>query len=92
MTSDRDHGEGNSRCTLEINGRGKGLFSGELSTQVPKDGIVKRSGYCNIRTVRHKVSYHFVKTNFTLLNKFLQHVLKLDLWTLKLDISFSYDD
>lgn len=56
-TSDRDNEEGESVCDLTINQRGKGLFTGNLSLEVPKDGRVTRAGYCNIRTVRYKVSY-----------------------------------
>uniref|UniRef100_A0A1B6C9Z5 NADH:ubiquinone oxidoreductase intermediate-associated protein 30 domain-containing protein n=2 Tax=Clastoptera arizonana TaxID=38151 RepID=A0A1B6C9Z5_9HEMI len=57
VTSDKDHAEGSSACSLEINSQGKGIFSGVLSTEVPQDGKIKRSGYCNMRTIRHKKSF-----------------------------------
>lgn len=56
VTSDKDHNEGYSSCSLTLNKHGKGLFAGDLSTQVPKDGRIKRAGYCNIKTVRARVS------------------------------------
>uniref|UniRef100_A0A0V0G6R6 Putative complex i intermediate-associated protein 30 mitochondrial n=1 Tax=Triatoma dimidiata TaxID=72491 RepID=A0A0V0G6R6_TRIDM len=54
---DSDHGEGFSTCDLTINASGNGLFSGFLSTQVPKDGVIKRSGYCSVRTKRIRKSF-----------------------------------
>lgn len=56
-TSDKDNNEGYSSCSLSINKQGKGLFSGELVTRVPKDGRIKRAGYCNIRTLTARVSF-----------------------------------
>lgn len=56
VTSDSDHNEGFSKCSLELNKQGKGLFSGYLSTRLPKDGRVQRAGYCNIQTLRARVS------------------------------------
>lgn len=56
-TSDSDHNEGYSSCSLTLNKYGKGLFSGTLSTVVPKDGRVRRSGYCNIKTMRARVLF-----------------------------------
>lgn len=55
VTSDKDNNEGYSNCTLLLNKNAKGLFSGELNTRVPKDGRIKRAGYCNIRTIRARV-------------------------------------
>jgi NADH dehydrogenase [ubiquinone] 1 alpha subcomplex assembly factor 1 len=57
VTSDSDHGEGFSTCSLVLTNNGKGLFSGELSTRVPKDGRIKRAGYCNIKTLRARKSF-----------------------------------
>lgn len=54
-TSDSDNNEGFSKCSLTLNKQGKGLFSGYLSTRVPKDGRVKRAGYCNMQTLRARV-------------------------------------
>eukprot|EP00094_Tigriopus_californicus_P001621 TCALIF_01568-PA protein Name:"Similar to CG7598 Probable complex I intermediate-associated protein 30, mitochondrial (Drosophila melanogaster)" AED:0.13 eAED:0.13 QI:0/0/0/0.66/1/1/3/0/230 len=49
-TCDSDWGEGYSKCELTRSKTGRGYFSGELSTRVPKDGRIVRSGYCNLRT------------------------------------------
>ncbi|KAF2894978.1 hypothetical protein ILUMI_11211 [Ignelater luminosus] len=57
VTSDKDHNEGYSSCSLALNKHGKGLFAGELSTRVPKDGRIKRAGYCNIKTIRARKSF-----------------------------------
>ncbi|RZC42020.1 complex I intermediate-associated protein 30, mitochondrial [Asbolus verrucosus] len=57
VTSDSDHNEGYSKGSLTLTNTGKGLFSGELSTKVPKDGRTKRAGYCNIKTLRARKSF-----------------------------------
>lgn len=59
VTCDSDHNEGHSSGSLTLNKQGKGMLSGYLSTQVPKDGRVKRSGYCNIKTLRARVGFTF---------------------------------
>lgn len=56
-TSDIDHSEGTSTCQLSINKAGRGLFSGNLCTDVPKDGKHKRTGYCNMRSIRARKSF-----------------------------------
>lgn len=56
-TTDNDHGEGFSKCTFEMSKAGRGLFSGNLDTRVPKDGRIKRAGYAGIRSVRHQVGH-----------------------------------
>lgn len=56
-TSDSDHGEGHSTCSLTLNNHGFGHFSGELDTAVPVDGRIKRAGYCSIRTKRARKSF-----------------------------------
>lgn len=55
-TSDSDHNEGYSKCKLELSQTHKGVFSGTLSSKVPKDGRIQRAGYCNIRSMRARVS------------------------------------
>lgn len=55
VTSDSDHNEGFSSCSLGLNKQGKGLFSGHLSTRAPKDGRIKKAGYCNMQTLRARV-------------------------------------
>nr|CAG4643329.1 EOG090X091L [Ilyocryptus agilis] len=57
VTSDQDHNEGFSSGKLCISPAGKGLFSGEICTRVPKDGIVKYAGYCNMRSMRPLKSF-----------------------------------
>lgn len=54
-TCDADHNEGYSSCSLTLNKHGKGVFSGNLVTKVPKDGKIKRAGYCNMKTLRARV-------------------------------------
>lgn len=54
-TSDSDHNEGYSHCSLKINQSGYGLFSGILDSTVPKEGKISRAGYCNITSLRVKV-------------------------------------
>ncbi|KAF4527703.1 hypothetical protein B566_EDAN016370 [Ephemera danica] len=56
-TSDKDHGEGHSHCELVMSPAGKGLFHGTLDTRVPKDGRIKKAGYCNVRTIRARKSF-----------------------------------
>lgn len=56
-TSDSDHGEGYSNCSLQLTEHGKAMFSGDLSTKVPKDGRIKRSGYCNMKSHRIRKSF-----------------------------------
>ena len=42
---------GHSVAKLEPNGKGTGVvFHGDLSTQLPADGVVRYSGYCAIRS------------------------------------------
>lgn len=55
VTSDSDNNEGFSKANLELSSQRTGLFHGELSMRMPKDGRVKRSGYCNMRTIRARV-------------------------------------
>lgn len=57
VTCDSDHNEGYSSATLNLNKLGHGLFSGELSTKVPKDGRIKRAGYCNMTTLPARKSF-----------------------------------
>ena len=50
ITTDKDNNEGFSQANFTFTKNNTGLFHGHLSQQVPKDGIVKRTGYCNIRS------------------------------------------
>lgn len=55
VTSDSDHNEGYSHCSLVLNQSGYGQFSGVLDSTVPKQGNLSRAGYCNITSLRVKV-------------------------------------
>ncbi|XP_066948151.1 complex I intermediate-associated protein 30, mitochondrial isoform X1 [Macrobrachium rosenbergii] len=57
VTCDKDHNEGFSSGAVTLSPTGHGLFSGELSTQVPKDGVVKKAGYVNMRSLRPRKSF-----------------------------------
>ncbi|XP_056642184.1 complex I intermediate-associated protein 30, mitochondrial [Diorhabda sublineata] len=57
VTCDSDNGEGYSSASLSLTPQGKALFAGNLSMRVPKDGRVKRAGYCNMRTHRIRKSF-----------------------------------
>lgn len=71
-TTDKDNNEGFSSASLELNKYGKGVFSGELHTRVPKDGRVKRAGYCNITTTRARVCILYI----TNISRIVFHVFK----------------
>lgn len=58
-TSDSDHNEGFSKCTLEMSSAGRALFHGYLDVRVPKDGRIKKAGYCSMRSKRIRVSNEF---------------------------------
>lgn len=55
-SSDSDHNEGDSVCKLEPSEAGRALFSGTVHSTLPKDGKIKRAGYCNIKSMRSRVS------------------------------------
>jgi len=57
VSSDSDHNEGKSRSTFEKSPAGYAVFSGHLDSTVPDEGTMKRSGYCNIKSIRHKISF-----------------------------------
>ncbi|KAI5740514.1 hypothetical protein M8J76_004691 [Diaphorina citri] len=57
VTTDSDHNEGLSNASLAVSTLGHGMFSGTLNTHVPQDGVMKRSGYCNIKSKRLKKSF-----------------------------------
>lgn len=56
VTNDSDHNEGNSVSTFDIGNAGRAIFHGNLDCRVPKDGKIKRAGYCAIRSKRVRVS------------------------------------
>lgn len=55
-SSDSDHNEGQSVCTLAPSESGRALFSGNVQTLLPKDGKIKRAGFCNMKSMRARVS------------------------------------
>jgi len=50
VTSDQDNSEGHSTAEFVINPNNHGLFQGCIDTTVPKDGVIQRTGYCNIQS------------------------------------------
>ncbi|KAG8184814.1 hypothetical protein JTE90_004912 [Oedothorax gibbosus] len=54
---DQMHNEGFSNCTLVVNDRKKGVFSGNIDTTMPKDGVRRYTGYCGIKSVKKKISF-----------------------------------
>lgn len=42
---------------LELSPIGTGIFSGTLSTRLPKDGRIKNAGFCNITTIPKQKSF-----------------------------------
>lgn len=56
-TADSDHNEGYSKCDLKISADGTAIFSGSLNCEVPKDGRIKRAGYCNMKSLRRQKSF-----------------------------------
>lgn len=54
---DSDYEEGYSTAKLELSSTGTGIFSGTLSTRLPKDGRIKNAGFCNITTIPKQKSF-----------------------------------
>lgn len=57
VSTDMDSDQGKSTAAFTVSPAGKGLFHGHLNTEVPKDGISQRAGYCNIRSPYKKMSF-----------------------------------
>lgn len=57
VTCDSDYNEGFSTAKLDFTVSGTGLFHGELSPRLPKDGKLGRAGYCNITTTTKRKSF-----------------------------------
>lgn len=57
VTCDSDHGEGYSSGSFTLSPTGHGLFHGNINTKVPKDGVVKKAGYCNITSPKPRKSF-----------------------------------
>ncbi|XP_023940002.1 complex I intermediate-associated protein 30, mitochondrial [Bicyclus anynana] len=56
-TSDSDHNQGYSSCSFSPSPAGRALFHGYLDTRVPKDGRVKKAGYCALRSQRTRKAF-----------------------------------
>lgn len=57
VSTDSDHNQGFSTAALETSPAGYGLFHGTVRSDVPKDGRVKRAGYCNVKSLRARKSF-----------------------------------
>ncbi|XP_043274318.1 complex I intermediate-associated protein 30, mitochondrial [Venturia canescens] len=58
VTADSDYGEGNSTASIQLSKTGRGIFMGNLDARHFIDGRIKRTGYCNMRSVRVRKSFH----------------------------------
>ncbi|XP_013170863.1 PREDICTED: probable complex I intermediate-associated protein 30, mitochondrial [Papilio xuthus] len=68
-TCDSDHNEGFSTCHFDMSPAGRANFHGYLDTRVPKDGRIKKAGYCAIRSKRVRKSFKRGSTyNWSLYN------------------------
>lgn len=56
VTSDHDNLQGKSSVNLTLSKNNKALFHGHLCQEIPKDGVSKNAGYCNIRSPSKFVS------------------------------------
>ncbi|KAL0118184.1 hypothetical protein PUN28_009092 [Cardiocondyla obscurior] len=57
VTCDSDYNEGYSIAKLDMSSNGTGVFSGMLNTRLPKDGKIKRAGYCNFNSIPKRKSF-----------------------------------
>lgn len=57
VTCDSDYNEGFSTVKLEMSSTGTGVFSGMLSTRLPKDGKIKYAGYCSMTSIPKRKSF-----------------------------------
>lgn len=46
--------------SLQLSPQGRGIFTGNLDPRVNKDGTIKVTGYCNMKSVRLRGSFHRV--------------------------------
>ncbi|XP_034938240.1 complex I intermediate-associated protein 30, mitochondrial [Chelonus insularis] len=58
VSMDSDFGFGRSYATLEMTPEGHGIFHGNIDTRPIQDGVIKRTGYCNLRSVRRRAAFH----------------------------------
>lgn len=57
VTADKDHNEGKSSAEFVLGANQHAVFRGQLDTTIPKDGIIKNAGYCNILSPKNKISF-----------------------------------
>lgn len=57
VTADQDHNEGHSNAEFVLGANCRGVFRGHLDVDVPKDGVIKNAGYCNIRSPINRISF-----------------------------------
>ncbi|XP_045187117.2 complex I intermediate-associated protein 30, mitochondrial-like [Mercenaria mercenaria] len=57
VSTDQDTDQGKSSATFTASPAGSALFQGYINTDVPKDGITKRAGYCNLRSPYNKLAF-----------------------------------
>ncbi|XP_018308467.1 complex I intermediate-associated protein 30, mitochondrial [Mycetomoellerius zeteki] len=57
ITCDSDYNEGFSTVKLEMSSTGTGVFSGTISTRLPKDGRIRYAGYCNMTSIPKQKSF-----------------------------------
>lgn len=55
--SDSTYNEGFSHCNLELNNDGKAVFSGVIDNTIPKDGRVRRAGFCTMKSKDKQKSF-----------------------------------
>lgn len=60
VSCDKDSREGKSTASLTVSNTNKALFHGYLNTDKPKEGRVKMTGYCNLRSPHNKKSFERV--------------------------------
>jgi hypothetical protein len=61
VSCDSNHNEGKSQAEFFLNAQEKATFRGFINTDVPKDGVIKRSGFANIKTRPNMVWSFFFK-------------------------------
>lgn len=96
VTCDSDFNEGKSTAEFILNKNKKGLFCGNLNTEVPKDGILKSSGYCNITSPLNEVCHNNsndINNNIISFYKrqFCNNVKKIFLLQISFKRNISYD-
>lgn len=61
VSTDRDSNAGNSTGEFVCADNNHGLFRGHIDTTLPKDGITKRTGFCNVRSPPNFISFSRVR-------------------------------